>query len=73
MSTVGAFDAALFGIRRHLDLFQQHAQQLTRPVTEIDLPAELVGMKIAKAGIQANVASARAADEVLSDLLDVLA
>ena len=68
-----AMNAALFGIHESLRQFDETASRLAKTAPTGDLAGDLVGLKVAKYGVQANAAVVQATDEMTGTLLDILA
>jgi len=73
MPVIPAMNSALFGIHESLRRFDETASRLAVTAPGDDLAGDLVGLKVAKYGVQANVAVVQAADEMTGTLLDILA
>jgi hypothetical protein len=73
VSHVSPIYSALAGIRAHLLHFEEAAARLSRTAPDGDLPGDLVALKVAKYGVEANVKALQAADGLVGSLLDVLA
>jgi hypothetical protein len=63
---------ALVGIRDQLLRFDEAAARLARTAPGPDMARDLVELNLLKYGVQANVATVRAADQMTGTLLDVL-
>ena len=79
--SIAALNHALTGMSLNLRRFEGHADRISRwgttdPRTDeepLQLHEELVGVMTARQGYEANLAVARAADEMLGTLIDILA
>jgi len=75
MSTIPAMQSAVYGLRESIRSFDETASRLARETSAGDLDhlAEaFVDLTAAKAGVSANVAVARTANEMTGSLLDLL-
>ncbi len=69
---ISALSHALSGIDSQVRLLEQAADRISRDGAQGDLVTTMVDLKRATHGVKANVASARAANEAVGSLLDVL-
>ncbi|MFN8061047.1 MAG: hypothetical protein U0Q12_17950 [Vicinamibacterales bacterium] len=70
---IPALASALSGIRTDIGRLDRAADRLSRGGADADLASNLVALEVARNGVAANVKAARAADETIGTLLDVLA
>ena len=69
MSTIGAYQAALSGLRANLERFESTATRaVTGPLD--DLAENLVDLKARQHAVSASARTGRAADEMIGALLD---
>ncbi len=73
----GALSSALAGMQSNQRAFARHAERVAAvgtgpPAPDVSLEDELVGVMQARRGYEANLAVARAADDMLGTLIDVL-
>ncbi len=76
MSTIPALQSALYGLKESLRTFDETASRIARETAVGDLghlAENFVDLMTAEAGVSANVAVARSADEMTGTLLDLLA
>jgi hypothetical protein len=73
VSALSPIRFALAGIRANLRTFEATAERLSRMAPGGDLAGDLVALQVAKYGVEANVAAARTADELVGSLLGFLA
>ncbi len=60
------------GIRYHAEMLQRHARNL-QDIEKADLPADMVGLMVAKHGVSANIAALKTALKMEDSILDLLA
>jgi hypothetical protein len=70
VSAVSPVHFALAGIRANLRTFEATAERLSRIAPGGDPDGDLLTLQVAKCGVEANVAAARTADELVGSLLD---
>jgi hypothetical protein len=70
---LGAIDHALAGVTAGYDRLNRAADRIAREGAGGDLAGNILDVMQAKHAVRANLASARAADETIGTLLDVLA
>lgn len=60
------------GIKYHVEMLQRHARNL-QDIEKADLPADMIGLIIAKHGMSANISALKTAVNMEQSILDVLA
>lgn len=70
---LSALSHAIGGIDTQVRLLEGAAQRIARDGAQGDLATAMVDLMRAKHGVQANVVSARVANDTIGSLLDVLA
>jgi flagellar hook protein FlgE len=71
-----AMASALSGLQGNQHSFQRHAREIGRAGTAPDAtlrPRDVVGLKTAQRGYEANLVVLRKSDEMLGSLLDIMA
>jgi len=73
MSTISAVSSASSGIQQNLHQFNVAADRMSVSRFGPDLLRDVAQMKIAKFGVSANIAVLQTADEVLGEMVDIIA
>ncbi len=73
MYLTSALNTATVGINNNLQQFNDAAQRIARDPMSESLAADVVDLKIAQHGVQANIAVIKQTGEMFGTLLDVLA
>jgi hypothetical protein len=68
----GTLQGALAGIHRNLEALDRTARRIATQAPLDDLPNDLIDLRLSEIGVAAGVRVARAADETIGTLLDVL-
>jgi hypothetical protein len=70
---ISALGHAAYAIDRQLDRFERSAERVARPGASTDYVQETVRQMSAEVAVKANVKVARAADQMVGVLFDVIA